>query len=249
MRRFVVVLSILMTVPLVFVACGGGGGGGGGGSVGPALTVFEGDWFGPGDDGALAPFTIGLTMDSSGGLSTYERDGSPVLLTTPATFVVEDASSARITFADMTEGGLFWDDGVEHILFVDTWTEAVAVVEKNAAVLPSYVASDGVGSWTGYAYAFDFGTGDFEKESPVNLTVANDLSFAGTDPQNNPFTGSFDGALFSGSHGMYFGTIDGPPEQAIQIFLSPDLTFSGGVLWEAGAVWPEEYVIVVLTKQ
>jgi len=251
MRRFAIVLAVSMAVPLVFMACGGGGGGGGGGGTGgPPPTAFAEDWFGPGDDGNLAPFTIGLTMDSSGGISTYNKDGVAVSLTTPATFVVEDASSARITFADMTEGGLFWDDAVEHILFVDSWTEAVAVVEKNAAApLPAYAASDAVGSWAGFAYVGD-GAGDFDKESPVVLTVANDLSFSGTDPTNTPFTGAFDQALFSGSHGMYVGSIAGPPTEAIQIFLSPDKTFSGGVLWDPlTAGWPDDYIFLVLTKQ
>jgi hypothetical protein len=249
MRRFaVVVLTILMSLPLVFLACGGGGGGGGG-PVGPALTAFEGDWIGPGDDGDQNPFIVALTMDTSGGISVYEIDDVPETDAVPATFVVEDASSALITFDDSNNGGLFWDDAVDHILFVDPFIDVVAVVEKNAVVRPSYLASDGVGSWAGYAYVFDSDTGDFEKESPVNLTVENDLSFAGTDPQNNPFTGSFNGALFSSSHGMYVGTIGGPPEQAIQIFLSPDLTFSGGILWEAGAAWPLAYIFVVLTKQ
>ena len=188
-------------------------------------------------------------MDASGGISVYEIDDISEVDAIPATFVVEDASSALITFDDLNTGGLFWDDAVDHILFFDPVIDLFAVVEKNAAMRPAYAASDGVGSWAGYAYAFDVGTGEFEKESPVVLTVANDLSFSGTDPTNTPFTGAFDLALFSGSHGMYVGSIAGPSAQAIQIFLSPDLDFSGGVLWEALAAWPEDYVIVVLNRQ
>jgi hypothetical protein len=247
MKRFTLVIMVLMALPLAF-ACGGGGGGGGGGTGGPALTAFEGDWLGPGDDFSLDPFKVELTMDASGGISVYEIDDISADDAIPATFVVEDASSALITFDDLNEGGLFWDDAVDHILFFDPVIDLFAVVEKNAAVLPAYVASDGVGSWAGYAYVGD-GAGDFDKESPVVLTVANDLSFSGTDPTNQPFTGAFDLALFSGSHGMYVGSIAGSPVQAIQILLSPDTNFSGGVLWEAGAVWPDEYVIVVLNRQ
>jgi hypothetical protein len=243
MRRFAVVLAVSMAVPLVFMACGGG--------VGPDLAEFLGIWFGPGDDRTDTPFPVEVTMDGSGGISDYEIDGITETDAIPATFVVEDASSARITFDDMSEGGLFWDDAVDHLLFVDPIIDVFAVLEKNAAALPAYAASDAVGTWAGFAYVPD-GAGDFDKESPVVLNVANDLSFSGTDPTNTPFTGSFNAALFDGTHGMYIGTVDGPPvEESIRIFLSPDMTFSGGILWEPDVttVWPDDYIFLVLTKQ
>ncbi len=252
MRRFHAMLLVFTMIgPLLFLACGGGGGGGFAG--GPPLSDFAGTWLGPGDDGIYEPFVVQVVMDGSGGLSSYDIDygsGFDPVGFTPATFVKEDESSATITFIFDTEGGLFWDDAVEHLLFVDSSNMTYAVIEKDAAGLPAYLASDATGSWTGYAYAYDNGTGDFEKESPINLTVENNLAFSGTDAQNEAFTGSFNGSLFSASHGMYVGTIDGAvDDQSIQIFLSPDLSFSGGVVWVPGAVWPEEYIFVVLTKQ
>lgn len=254
MKRLPVLIVVLVMMgPLFFLACGGGDGSGGF-TGGPDLSAFAGTWLGSGDDGIYEPFAVQLVMDGSGGLTSYDIDygtGFDSVGFTPAAFVKEDESSARITFVFDTEGGLFWDDAVDHVLFVDSSNAIYAVMEKGATSLPAYLASDAVGSWSGYAYAYDDGTGDFEKESPVTINIDNDLSFAGTDPQNNPFAGSFNESLFAASHGMYVGTIDGPPaDQSIQIFLSPDRTFSGGVLWEpGGATWPEDFVFLVLTKQ
>ena len=253
MRRFhLMVLVFAIIGPLLFLSCGGSGGSGGF-TGGPPLSNFAGTWLGPGDDGIYEPFGVQVVMDGSGGISGYDWDygtGFDPVGSTPATFVKEDESSATITFSIGTEGGLFWDDAVEHVLFVDSSNMTYAVIEKDAPNLPAHAASDAVGSWTGYAYAYSIGTGDFEKESPINLTVENNLAFSGTDAQNDPFTGFFNDSLFSASYGMHVGTIDGAvDDQSIQIFLSPDLSFSGGVVWVPGAVWPEDYIFVVLTKQ
>jgi hypothetical protein len=251
MRRFFPVIMVLIIFSLASACGGGGGGGNGGGPLGPALTEFAGDWFGPGNDGGLDPFEVGLTMDGSGGISAYNIDSVSQSNLIPATFVVEDESSALITFFDSSEGGMFWDDAVQHILFVDSGAEIAAVVQKNAVALPSYAASDAVDSWSGYAYIFSDGIGDFEKESPVLLTVANDLSFSGTDPTNQPFTGSFNASLFDSSHGMYVGTVNASIDQPIQVVLSPDKTFFGGVLLKEPPfdAFPWDYIFLVLTRQ
>ncbi|MGD8353095.1 MAG: hypothetical protein PVJ01_02930 [Pseudomonadota bacterium] len=251
MRRSILVVLVLTALPLAF-SCGGGGGSGGF-TGGPPLSAFAGTWWGPGDDGIYEPFAVRVVMDGSGDLSSYDIDyggGFGSVGFTPAAFVKEDESSARITFVFDTEGGLFWDDAVEHLLFVDSSNMTYSVMEKDAAGLPAYQVSDAAGSWIGYAYAYDNGTGDFEKESPVTLTVENSLAFSGTDAQSGSFTGFFNGSLFSASHGMYVGTVAGAvDDQSIQIFLSPDLSFSGGVIWGPAAAWPDDYVFVVLTKR
>ncbi len=258
MRRFALMVLALTALPLAFACLGGnvrgvedgGGGGGGGGGVGPDLAAFQGTWFGPGDDGGMDPYVVELSINSSGGIANYEIDSNSEDAAIPASFNVTDASSALITFADMAEGWFFWDDAVEHMLFVDPRINNVAALEKNATGPLVYAASDAVASWSGYAYGYSDATGDFEKASPVNLTVENDLAFSGTDPFNQPLSGSFNAALFDSSHGMYVGTINGTPDQSLMIFLSPDMTFSGGITFDpVTAIWPDDFIFVVLARQ
>ena len=250
MKRFTLLIMVLMAFTLA-LACGGGGGGGGTG--GPALTEFLGDWFGPGEDDNFVLTDIFMSINDSGTITTYEEDGDGTGLT-PATFVVEDASSALISFNGGGEGGLFWDDTVTHMLLVDTWSGYVGVLEKGAAVLPSYATTDAHGSWSGYAYYFDaMGSGDWEKDSPVTLTMAADLTFTGTSP-DGPFTGTIDPNVFSSSHGHYAGTVTAGGSGLItSLYLSPDKTFAAGYFLPTTADpvldWPEEYSFLVLTKQ
>ncbi|MCJ7499083.1 hypothetical protein MUP29_02410 [bacterium] len=252
MKRFTLVIMVLMALPLAF-ACGGGGGGGGTG--GPALTAFEGDWFGPGEDDGFGLTDIFLSINDSGTITIYEQDGAGTGLT-PATFVVEDASSALITFpggADR-EGGLFWDDTVTHMLFVDTWSGYIGALDKSTDVLPSYATTDAVGTWSGYAYYFDaLGSVDWEKDSPVTLTIAADLTFTGTSP-DGPFTGTMNAAIFNSSYGHIAGTVTPPvgPELVTSMYLSPDKTFAAGyfVYLETPVYgWPWDYSFLALTKQ
>jgi hypothetical protein len=255
MRRFAVVLAILMSLPLVFLACGGGGGGGGGGGpVGPALTAFEGDWFGPGEDDSFFLTDISLSINDSGTITMYEENGSGTGLT-PANFVVEDESSALITFPGGAgrEGGLFWDDTVTHLLFVDTWSGYIGAMQKGATVLPSYATTDAHGSWLGYAYYYDDGADEWEKDSPVTLTVAADLTFTGTIP-DGAFTGTMNAAVFDSNYGHYAGTVTPPagPGLITSMYLSPDKTFTAGYFVDPDDLftgWPEEFVFLVLTKQ
>ena len=251
MKRFIPVIMVLMALPLAF-ACGGGGGGGGTG--GPALTAFEGDWFGPGEDEVFALSDFWLTINDSGTITLYDELSTDTGLT-PATFVVEDASSALITFNDTTEGGLFWDDTVTHMLFVDTWRGYMGVIEKDAIVLPSYATTDAHGSWLGYAYYFDAGgSEEWEKDSPVTLTMETDLTFSGISPDGS-FTGTMNPLAFSSSHGHFAGTVTPPvgPELITSMYLSADTTFAAGYFLPVTADpindWPEGYIFLVLTKQ
>jgi len=214
------VIALLYAV-LLLGACGGGGGGGG---VTP--ESLAGTWYGTAEDPNGIMWTVQVTVDNTGTLTSIIRDGvlqEGVRSTGPV--VREDGRNVfSFTFTDGTAAGFIVDGSGQHLGFVDEdfW---FGVLQKGASSLPSYNGPDIAGSWNGYTAELS-STFDLVKTYDSQATVETTANFSGSDSEGGAFNGSIPN--YSSFYGRWTGTwtaSDGSESGGVRAFMSVDKTF------------------------
>jgi len=230
------------------------GGGGGGDEEGSSAGNLQGTWFGIIDNlqGTLQEFSV--QIDSDGNVVDVRIGG----VSSGNTGYINDDWDENLfhviyTTGNTLQGGvMIVDDGYRYATFADG-NLYIGVLEKGAASLPSYAASDIVGSYSGGAYEFtqdSSGTYNWEGDA-ISLTVDNSLDFSGNSPSGG-FSGEFNMTLRDPTYGGYTGTMDVPAIDTFDIMalVSPDKNFVAAYAKEIGTtpISIDDYILIGLIR-
>lgn len=255
MRTTVCNIGISLFAVFFCLSCGGGGSGGSG------IGDLQGTWYGVIEDDEGEAGTLSLELDSSGNMVDVQIGGVSI----------DDTGHLN----DDWDENLFhvlYDHGLGHnnpflggVMIVDDSAQCAifadrdiffAILEKGATSLPSYAASDIVGSYIGggYEFAYDASSGSWNWGGEnVSMTVDPDLDFTGTT-DSDTFTGTFDSILHSMTYGGYSGTLTRdsglPKDLLIDAVVSPGKNCAAAWAWESGTspTSLEDYILIGLVK-
>lgn len=159
-----VVLSTLLSV--VGVGCGTQGESpGASGAGGSDLTPLEGVWFGL----ATLAGNVSLIVEDLENVDEVLIAGVPT--GTMGTFAKLEDEIFELVPAVGTRSLLLTDGTFDHGFFL--LDNLVSAVEKDPPLRsPAFSENDVVGSWSGYGYAYNGATGQYEKDSPVEALVS-----------------------------------------------------------------------------
>ncbi len=254
MKRWIViaiVFSALIVLTGIFGSCGGGGGSDGGG-----LANLEGTWVGwiEDDQGNIEEFS--LQVDGSGNVTEVKING---ISTGDTGHINEDwdENLFHVLYnigSPLSHGIMIVDPQYSYATYGDWGAFGFSdyyygVMEKGAAGMPAYAASDIVGNYpVGGAYDFNDGNGSWEGDD-ITMTVNPDLTFSSTQPDF--ISGGFDPLLFDSNHGRYAGTLTlTAGTMDITAYISSDGTAMAGFVKDANTIPTslEDFVLIGLKK-
>jgi hypothetical protein len=194
--------------------------GGGDGDDSPELS---GTWFGTMEDGQLNLHTIAFAISGTS-ITAIVRDG--VVTGRTGAIIHQSGQAWMFVLNDQTEGAFFVDASATHATFADE-EFSFGVLQKGAASLGTYAATDINGSWSGSSAETDFQTA-FQVASSAACDMADAVdcmvtSSAGTSSVT--FGGSFN-TTFGRWTGSYTGPAVGQ-SGTVHAFISPDKQFVG----------------------
>lgn len=238
MKHFTRVITLVL-LSYLLSACGGGGGGGGGAGGGPgglSVASLQGSWYGTLEDDIGNLYTIGLTVDGAGNVTSMKIDGTATGDT--AVITKESAKVFGMTISDGTNAGFIVDAAGTHAGFVDD-TFFFAVLQKNATSLPTFARADVIGSWSGYGVTVDAGF-NLDQEFASSATVDSSYNISGSDALTGSFTGSF--GPYDTTYGRHQGSITNTNATGnVSAFLSPDKNFAA--TWACFGLLPGSFPV------
>lgn len=252
--RIILILAIGIAAGTTFAySCGGGGGGG---SDPGGQANLEGTWVGwiEDDKGNIEEFS--LEVDGSGNVFEVKING---ISTGDTGHINEDLDESLFhvlydTGTPLSHGIMIVDPQYSYATYGDWGAFGFSdyyygVLEKGAAWIPAYAASDIVGSYpVGGAYDFNDGSGAWEGED-IAMTVNPDLTFSTN--QQGFISGGFDPSFFDSNHGRYAGTLTNTGgTMDITAFISPDGTAMAAFVkdFNTSPTSLEDFVLVGLKR-
>lgn len=232
MKHFTRVTALVL-LAILMSACGGGGGGGGGdpGSSGHSIASLQGSWYGVMRDSGNSFHSVQIFIDGSGNVTSILEDGISQGIT--GTISKASAKVFGLLLSDGTDAGFIVDAAGTHAGFLNDGF-FFGVVQKGATSIPTYVATDVIGSWSGYGVTVN---GDFEvvQEFSSGATVDAGYQISGSDGLSGAFTGDFQ--TYRPGLGIYNGAYDnGTDTGTVVAFLSEDKTFAASYACKNGTV-------------
>lgn len=249
MKKTVLVIGVTLIASFMILGCGGGGD-----DEASSVGNLAGTWLGVIDDlsGTLEEFSV--QIDGAGNVVDVMIGGSS---TGNIGYINEDWDEnlfhVRYTAGSTLQGGvMIVDSAYRYATFADG-NLYIGVLEKGAASLPSYAASDIVGNYDGGAYEFvdSAGTWNWEGDA-ISMTTNNDLTFSGNSP-SGAFFGEFNAPAFIPNYGHYAGSMDVPPAPMrtmdITALVSPDKNFVAAYAKETGTTPTlDDYLLIGLVR-
>ena len=188
---------------------------------------LAGSWFGTFEDNIGIMHSLSVTINSSGAITQILVDAVNNGITGTITKSPSGTSLFSFSFSSGQVGGFHVDSGVAHAAFlVDDFS--IGVLQKGASSLPTYLANDIAGAWSGYSVTLN---SDFSVNQTFNsnATVDNNMSrtFVGSDIYGT-FSGSFPTtSINTTTYGRWIGTYyNASTSGPVRVFLSPDKIFA-----------------------
>ncbi len=239
----VFVLPVILS--LVVAGCGTQGESGeAGGAGGSDLAPLEGVWFGLAL-GSLAG-NVALIVDDVGNLDQVLVDGVPT--GTTGTFAKLEDEIFALVPAVRTPSILLTDGTFDHGFFLRD--SLVSALEKDPPPgSSSFSENDVVGRWSGYGYAYDAATSQYEKDSPVEVLIS--LTFpSSTRTFEVTLSGgaTIEGTIldFEEDSGFWFGATNSGVDVAIA--MSVDKEFVGVLTAFPSAPDSQRFIYFALNK-
>ena len=212
MRVRTAVVLLVMVISLGMISCGGGGGG-------TSFPELAGTWFGVWEDHPGEAFTVEMTINSKGQVTSVLENGSDIELTGS---VSKDSSQVySVEWDDGSFGGFLIDPTNAHFAYLDEFF-FVGIFQKDASALPVFTEPNYEGTWSGYSVWVDTDM-NIVNEADTVITVDSQSEVIGTT-----VAGAFSGTIlgwFDKTRGVASGE-NTAGDIFFHIFLSVDKQFA-----------------------